>query len=106
LSSPQIRTSIKPAFEVRLSSHELATKLVDIQMAVVIAPAAQSMKEMETLIWGSEEEVMCQSVIAQSKWSKLVKQATLVKCSNMVKDWSNERGLTTNIDIFGCLCKF
>jgi len=40
---------------------------------------------------------MCQSDTAQS---------TLVKYSNLVNDWSNKRGLTANIDIFGCLCKF
>jgi len=44
------------------------------------------------------------ATIAQSNWSNLVKQSTLVKYSNLVKDWSNKRGLITNIDIFGCLC--
>jgi len=39
-------------------------------------------------------------VVNGQNWSNLV------KCSNLVKDWSNERGLTTNIDIFCCLCKF
>ena len=32
------------------------------------------------------------------KWST---SQTLVKCSNLIKDWSNKRGLTANIDIFG-----
>jgi len=31
--------------------------------------------------------------------------ATRIRAANLVKDWSNERGLTANIDIFGCLCK-
>ena len=31
--------------------------------------------------------------------------AKLVKSDKKVKDWSKERGLTTNIDNFGCLCK-
>jgi len=29
----------------------------------------------------------------------------LVKPGQTVKDWSNKRGLTANIDIFGSLCK-
>jgi len=32
----------------------------------------------------------------------------LVKASQIwpnIQDWSKERSLTTNIDIFGCLCK-
>jgi len=33
------------------------------------------------------------------KWSKLVKSG------EKVKDWSKERSLIANIDIFGCLCK-
>jgi len=49
---------------------------------------------------------MCQFAIAQSNWSNLIKQSTLVKYSNMVKDWSNKKGLIANIDIFGCLYKF
>ena len=51
----------------------------------------------ETLILEREGSTTCQSAIGQSN---------LVKYSNMVKDWSKNRGLTTNIDIFGCLCKF
>jgi len=31
--------------------------------------------------------------------------AKLVKSDQKVKDWSKERDLTANIDIFGCLCK-
>jgi len=65
-----------------------------------------SIVPVETLIWEREEKATCQSVIAQSNWSKLVKQPTLVKCSNMVKYWSNERGLTINIDIFEFPNKF
>jgi len=42
--------------------------------------------EAKTLIWEREGAATCQSAIAQSNWSKLVKQATLVKYSNMVKD--------------------
>jgi len=48
---------------------------------------------------------MCQSAIARSNgqiWSSIQK---LVKQSTLVKDWSKEKGLTANIDIFGCLCK-
>jgi len=61
--------------------------------------------ESETLILEREGAVTCESAIAQSNWSNLVKQSTLVKYSNMVKDWSNNRGLTANIDIFGSLYK-
>jgi len=38
---------------------------------------------------------------------KLVNRAAkLVKSGQTVKDWSKERGLIVNIEIFGCLCKF
>jgi len=47
----------------------------------------------------NQKAAMCHPVIAQSNWSNLVKQSTLVK------NWSKERDLTANIDIFGCLCK-
>jgi len=36
----------------------------------------------------------------QVKWSKLVKSG------QKFKDWSKERDLSANIDIFGYLCKF
>jgi len=40
------------------------------------------------------------------KFGPLVNEATnLVKSGQKVKDWSKERGLTTNIHIFGSLCK-
>jgi len=40
------------------------------------------------------------------KYGQLVNGATkLVKFGQKVKDWSNERGLTANIHIFGSLCK-
>jgi len=59
-----------------------------------IAPAG-------TLIWEREGAATWHPVIAQSK-SNLVKHS---KVGQTVKDWSNERSLTVNIDIFGCLCK-
>jgi len=40
---------------------------------------------------------------------KLIKVGQTVnsgKCSNLVKDWSNERGLSANINLFGFLSKF
>ena len=59
--------------------------------------------ESETLILVRQGAATCQFAIAQSNWSNLVKQSTLVKYSNLVKEWSNKRGLIANIDIFGCL---
>ncbi|QCE14654.1 hypothetical protein DEO72_LG11g1657 [Vigna unguiculata] len=54
-----------------------------------------------TLIWEREGTATWHPVIAQSK-SNLVKHS---KAGQTVKDWSNERSLTINIDIFRCLCK-
>jgi len=51
---------------------------------VILEPTAET----ETLIWEREWAATCHPIIAQSK-SKLVKQSTLVKYSNLVKDWSN-----------------
>jgi len=41
--------------------------------------------------------------MSSSKWT--LKWSKLVKSGKKVKNWSKERGLTANIDIFGCLCK-
>ncbi|QCD93567.1 hypothetical protein DEO72_LG5g1642 [Vigna unguiculata] len=68
--------------------------------AVKAHSSPQPKCESETLILEIEGAAMCQSAIAQSNWSKLVKSG------KKVKDWSKERGLIANIDIFGCLCKF
>ena len=69
--------------------------------AVILEPTTET----ETLIWEREGNDMCLLVITQSNWLNLVKQSTLVKYSTLVKDWSKERDLTANIDIFRCLCK-
>jgi len=59
----------------------------------------QGRKEEETLIWEREEGCHVSASQWTLEWSKLVKSG------KKVKDWSNERGLFANIDIFGCLCK-
>jgi len=41
--------------------------------------------------------------MSSSQWT--LKWSKLVKSGKKVKDWSKERGLTVNIDIFRCLCK-
>jgi len=38
--------------------------------------------------------------------TEIVNNSNLVKRSKTGQSWSNERGLTTNIDIFGCPSKF
>jgi len=42
--------------------------------------------------------------VSASQWT--LKWSYLVKSGQKVKDWSKERGLIANIDIFGYLCKF
>jgi len=44
--------------------------------------------------------------VSSSQWTLNSQSlSNLVKAGQTVKDWSKERGLTANIDIFGYLCK-
>jgi len=65
---------------------------------------SKTVKEAETLIL-ERESALCHVLVCYCT-VKLVKQSIMVKYSNMVKDWSNKRGLNANIDIFGSLYEF
>jgi len=47
----------------------------------------------------------CHPLIAQSNWLTYQWSSKASQIWSKVKDWSKERGLTANIDIFGCLFK-
>jgi len=47
----------------------------------------------------NQKAATCHPVIAQSNWSNLVKQSTLVK------NWSKDRDVTANIDILDVYAK-
>ena len=76
--------------------------------------AITSIAPIETLVWRKCTLPRVRLILDSQlvNWSTLVNWPTLVnwstklvKSSQKVKDWSKEMGLTTNIDIFGCLCK-